>query len=244
MSIRNQLDPALVKYIDNVLEVCSSRARFVINSILENGSITSEDLRDEGYVHGARAIGDVRDNGVPLITQKTKSRDDRNIARYVFGSAADIKRHKFGGRINFPGKLKIQLLKRDGAVCSISQQELPVSELQIDHRVPFFISGDIKGERNPDNFMLLSKSMQRAKPWECEHCDNLLTHFDAAICETCYWAFPENYKHVAMRELRMVTVTWEGEEVKTFDSMDEYAQQQGKSVQDVIKELTSEKFGQ
>jgi hypothetical protein len=243
MSVRSQLDPVLVEYLDDVLKVCSSRARFVINTILENGSITSEDLRDEGYVHGARAIGDVRDNGVPLITQKTKSRDGRNIARYVFGDTADIKRHKFGGRINFPSKLKSQLLERDGAICSISQQELPESELQIDHRVPYFISGDIKGEQNPDGFMLLSKPMQRAKSWECEHCDNLLIHSDTAICETCYWAYPGNYKHVAMKELRMVTLTWEGEEVKTFDSMDEYAQQQGKSIQDVIKDLTSDKFG-
>lgn len=74
------------------------------------GSITSEDLRDAGYVHGARAVGDVRDNGVPLVTQKTKNRDGKTIAKYVLGSVNDIKRQKLGGRVTFPASLKRQLL--------------------------------------------------------------------------------------------------------------------------------------
>ncbi len=243
MSHKNEINPILLKYIESVLTVCSLRARFVLETILEHGSITSEDLRDEGYVHGARAVGDVRENGVPLITLKTKSRDGKSIARYILGDAKEIKRHKFGGRVNFPAKLEQQLLDRDGAVCSISKQELPPSELQIDHRIPYFISGDIDGVQNPADFMLLSKSMQRAKSWGCEHCDNIATHFDMDICKTCYWAFPERYTHVAMKEMRSINITWEGDEVNTFENMERFAQDQGKTVQDVIKSLTEDKFG-
>ena len=242
MSIRNQLEPELLEYIDQVLEVCSSRAVYVINYILDHGSISSEHIRNQGYVHGARAIGDVRDNGIPLDTNNTKSSDNRTIANYTFGSAAEIKRHKFGGRINFPKKLKGQLIARDGLVCSISQQALPEKELQIDHRVPYYISGDVQGERNPDDFMLLSKSMQRAKSWDCEHCQNLLDSFDVEVCKTCYWAYPKSYTHVAMKEMRSINVIWEGTEVAEFDRMENACKENGKTVQDYLKSIVTEKF--
>ena len=42
--------------------------------------------------------------------------------------------------------------------------------LQIDHRVPYEVGGDDKSETlNPDDFMLLSGSANRAKSWSCEH---------------------------------------------------------------------------
>lgn len=242
MSIRSQLEPELLDYIKQVLEVCSSRAVYVINQILENGSISSEHIRNQGYVHGARAIGDVRDNGIPLITKNIKSSDNRTIAEYTFGPAKDIKRHKFGGRVNFPKKLKGQLIDRDGLICRISQQHLPESELQIDHRVPYYISGDIQGDRDPNDFMLLSKSMQRAKSWDCEHCNNLLDSFDINICKTCYWAYPENYTHVAMKEMRSINITWEGKEVKEYDRMENSCREDGKTVQDYLKSIVSERF--
>ena len=45
-------------------------------------------------------------------------------------------------------------------------------DLQIDHRVPDEIAGDTDVEPNPDDFMLLSTSANRAKSWSCEHCEN------------------------------------------------------------------------
>jgi hypothetical protein len=240
MSIRNQLDQALLAYIDQVLEVCGSRAAYVINFILENGSISSEDIQSKGYVHGARAIGDVRDNGIPLITGKIKSSTGRSIAKYTFGDVIDIKKHKFGGRVAFPAKLKGDLIKRDGLICHISQQELPEDELQIDHRIPYYISGDVEGERDPADFMLLSRSMQRAKSWDCEHCENLITHFDLKICKTCYWAYPENYSHVAIKESRTVNIIWQGTEVKDFDIMKGNSEKEGLSIQEYVKKVIRE----
>lgn len=189
---RRKMDRDLQDYISQVLKVCSARAAFVINHIIEHGSINSEEIRNAGYVHGARAVGDVRDNGVPIITSNIKSSDNRTIAQYTFGSASEIKKHKFGGRINFPSSLKKALIERDGLFCMISKQELPESELQIDHKIPYYISGDLMGERDHNDFMLLSRSMQRTKSWDCENCENLVTIFDLSICKTCFWASPEN----------------------------------------------------
>lgn len=242
MSIRDGLEPELLEYIDLVTEVCSSRGLYVIKHILENGSISSEDIRDAGYVHGARAIGDVRDNGIPLITSNIKSSDNKTIGNYTFGLAKDIKRHKYGGRVNFPKKLKRQLVERDGLFCRISQQPLPEEELTIDHRVPYYISGDIEGDRDPSDFMLLSKSMQRSKSWDCEHCPNLLNMFDVETCKNCYWAYPEKYTHVAMKIIRSLTVTWEGVEAVEYDRLEEVCQKKGETVQDFLKKIVKERF--
>lgn len=242
MNIRDQLDPELAEYIELVLNVCSSRAAYVINHILEHGSISSEDIRNEGYVHGARAVGDVRDNGIPLVTKSTKSTDNRTIAEYFLGSAKDIKRHKFGGRIAFPASLKQQLIDRDGLICQVSKQELPESELQIDHRIPYYLSGDIKGERDPADFMLLSRSMQRAKSWDCEHCPNLFHHFQIDNCRSCYWAYPDAYTHAAMKEVRRLSITWQGDEVASFDTMKEVCQQQMVTPQSFVKGMIRKAF--
>jgi len=53
-------------------------------------------------------------------------------------------------------------------------------------------------------FMLLSSSANRAKSWSCEHCENWQSLKKKEICLSCYWAHPEDYAHVAMRQVRRV----------------------------------------
>lgn len=228
------IDPELKKYIDEVLRICSARAAYVLNEILQHGEISSETIRNKGFVHGARAVGDVRDNGVPLTTLKTKSSDGRSIARYVLGPTNEIRRHKFGGRVAFPASLKSALIEEFGEVCAISQQAIPAAELQIDHRIPYFIAGDINSERNVEDFMLLSRSMQRSKSWACEGCDNIKTHFDISICKTCYWAYPEAYDHIAMKRERRIDITFSEDEIDLFDKLKVKAKETSQSIQQVL----------
>jgi hypothetical protein len=237
VSKKPSIDPELKKYVNKVLKVCSSRAAVVLNEILKHGEITSETIKDKGFMHGARAVGDVRDNGIPLITLKTKGSDGRSIARYVFGPASDIKRHKFGGRIAFPPKLKAELIAETGPVCAISKQELPNAELQIDHRIPYYIAGDINADRNTKEFMLLSRSMQRSKSWACENCQNSLVTFDVEICKTCYWAFPESYDHIAMKRERRIDITFSEDQIDIFDKLKALAKSKSQTVQQVLKNI-------
>ena len=46
----------------------SKRARIVVRHILKYGSVTTESIEEYGYKHPPRAIGDVRDAGIPLRT--------------------------------------------------------------------------------------------------------------------------------------------------------------------------------
>lgn len=48
--------------------VTNKRARFVIDTILEKGSCSTEDLKRGGYEHAPRAARDVRELGIPLET--------------------------------------------------------------------------------------------------------------------------------------------------------------------------------
>ncbi len=236
------IEPELREYIDQVLKVCSSRAAFVLGEILQHGEISSETIRNQGFIHGARAVGDVRDNGIPLTTLKTKSNDGRSIARYVLGSASEIKRHKFGGRVAFPTRLKADLIAEFGEICAISKQELPVSELQIDHRIPYYIAGDINSERNIDEFMLLSRSMQRSKSWACESCENIKSHFDVSICKTCYWAFPETYDHIAMKRERRIDIIFLEDEIDAFERLKLLAKEKSQSMQKTLLNILTTIF--
>jgi hypothetical protein len=243
MSGRPKIPQELMEYIELVIPVASKRAKYVLDKLIIKGFITSQELRDEGYIHGARAIGDVRDNGIPLVTLDAKSEDGRSIARYELGPVSEIKRNKLGGRKAFPTSLKKILIDRDGPFCAISEQELPVDQLQVDHKIPFYLTGDISTARDPADFMLLSRSMQRSKSWACENCDNLKRVFDIRICSTCYWAFPNAYEHIAMKEERRVDVVFTNEEVRIIDRLRDAAQNDGVSIQATIKNILARFVG-
>lgn len=237
--VKDTIDENLMKYINDVLNVCSNRAAFVINHILEHGQITSEDLKKAGYIHGARAVGDVRDNGLPLITSRTKTLDNRTIAVYTFGDVRDINIKKYGGRINFPKTLKAQLISKYGNNCCISKIKLTESELQIDHRIPFYIAGEHNDFNDLESFMLLSRSMQRAKSWDCENCHNK----NPEICKTCYWAYPDNYLHVALNQIRDLRIVWNFNEINSYEALKKAAIGQSLSIQDYVKNIIKHKLG-
>jgi hypothetical protein len=227
MAGRPIIPQELMEYIELVIPVASKRAKYVLDKLKSQGSITSQELRDEGYIHGARAIGDVRDNGIPLVTLDAKSEDGRSIARYELGPVSEIK----------------ALIVRDGPICAISEQELPVDQLQVDHRIPFYLTGDISTARDPADFMLLSRSMQRSKSWACENCENLKMVFDIKICSTCYWAFPNAYEHIAMKEERRVDVVFTNGEVRIIDKLRDAARKDGVSIQTTIKDILARFVG-
>jgi len=148
-----------------------------------------------------------------------------------------------GGRKVFSKNFKKGLIEQYGSKCAITNEGFEERYLQIDHRVPYEVAGEEVGdERTPEKFMLLSGSAQRQKSWSCEHCENLLERRDIEICQSCYWASPERYSHVAMKPMRQVDIVWSGEEVEDYEKIDEKSRDQRKSIQEYIKE-TLRKYG-
>jgi hypothetical protein len=85
--------------------------------------------------------------------------------------------------------------------------------------------------------MLLCASANRAKSWSCEHCENWNRIKDKSICLSCYWAYPENYTHIAMRQVRRIDLPWDGEDVEIYEQLRQHAISLEKEIPEFIKEI-------
>ncbi|PWB94980.1 HNH endonuclease [Methylosinus sporium] len=217
-------------------KVTAKRARTVIDHILKHGIITSEDLSDTyGYDHPPRAIRDVRENGIPLLTTLVRSfKTGRQIGAYTFDDISRIKNGRIGGRRAFSKQFKRELIDLYGPRDAITTEVLDERYLQIDHRVPYEIGGD-GSDLDPDQFMLLDASSQRSKSWSCEHCENFLSLHEEETCKACFWASPEGYEHVAMEPVRRVEIIWRNEEIEHYDQIKSAASKEGVSIPQLIK---------
>lgn len=222
---RRDLPADFLEILDRVK---NKRARFVIDTILEKGYCSTEDLKNEGYEHAPRAARDVREFGIPLVTGRGQDTNGKNIAIYTFGDWEETKRQnqiaKTGGRTQLTTKLKSALIARYGCRCNLYGEEYPERLLQPDHRIPYEIGGDPDDMMDTDCFMLLCPSANRDKSWACEHCRNW-TRKDPDFCRLCYYAYPEDYSHVAGEEERKIDIVFKGEEIPLYDEMIRYAKQ-------------------
>lgn len=63
------IEPAIREIAEKVIAGGGSkRAADVLKVMLDKGSISTDEINDLGYNHPPRAIGDVRDAGIPVIT--------------------------------------------------------------------------------------------------------------------------------------------------------------------------------
>ena len=236
-SSSRDIDPRILALCDKVTD---KRPRTVIDHILEHGSVTTEELQSlYGYDHPPRAVADVRDNGIPIETFRVRSeRTGRMIGAYRFGSPDDIVEGRIGGRKAFSKRFHLALIDRYSARDAITGERCEARYLQIDHRVPYRVAGDsAHDESRPEEYMLLDASSQRAKSWSCEHCDNWRHARDESVCRSCFWAFPENYTHIAGEEVRRVDIEWRGAEIKVFERLHRRAEKADTTIAEFIKRL-------
>lgn len=116
--------------------------------------------------------------------------------------------------------------------------------LQVDHRVPYEISGDDENfQQNITDYMLLCASCNRAKSWSCEHCENWIDSKDIEICLKCYWGRPENYDHVTLEKIRRLELTWQGVEVNFFEALEKETDKGNIALPEYIKLLLMDYIG-
>ena len=207
-------------FLQRLKAIKGKRSRTVVDHILKHGHITTEDLKDTyGYDHPPRAVRDVREQGIPIERYWTVGKHGRRIAAYRFADPSSIRGGRHAGRRVFSKKFKDDLISRYGSRCAICSCDYEPRYLQIDHRVPYQVAGDVTGEPDPAEFMLICGSCNRAKSWSCEHCRNWTTDHDPRICNTCYWASPVKYAHIALRVVRRLDVVWTEEEVPDYEHL-------------------------
>ncbi len=225
---------------NDFLQLCRSvtakRPKAVIDHILQYEFITTEDLKETyGYNHPPRAARDVREYGIPLETFRVVGSDGRKIAAYRFGDISKARFSRLSGRTGLSKQIKDELIKSYGCRCFIYLEQVNERELQIDHRVPFEVDGET--DLAPENFMLLCGSANRVKSWACEHCQNWIEFKDKSICLSCYWAYPENYMHIAMRQVRRIDLLWDGDEVSVYEALKQRAMSLDKAIPVFVKEI-------
>ena len=126
----------------------------------------------------------MREHGIPLETFRVVGSDGRKIAAYRFGDISKARFSRLSGRTGLSKQIKNELIKSYGCRYFIYLEQVDERELQIDHRVPFEVDGE--PDLEPENFMLLCGSANRAKSWACEHCKNWIEFKDKSICVSCY----------------------------------------------------------
>ena len=136
------------KYSKKILEklnaVTAKRPLIVIQHILKHGYVTTEEIENlYGYKHPPRAVRDVREQGIPIEKYSVKSSEGRSIAAYKFGDLTRIgdNTSKVKGRTTLSKALKAALIEKYGAKCFIYAQPMEERFLQVDHRIPYEISG-------------------------------------------------------------------------------------------------------
>ena len=234
---RSELSAEMRQLIKN--SKLSRRAKIVVKHILEHGSITTEDIEKYGYKHPPRAARDVRDAGIPLKTSSVVSSDKRHIGKYEFGDLTQIREGKLDGREVFSKTFREELFESGNGRCAICSGKFEPRYLQIDHRIPYGIAGEKRDtERDIKDHMLVCGSCNRAKSWSCEHCPNWLTK-SAEICSKCYWTHPENYTHIALKEIRRVDILWNEDEVQVYEQLKSKAQKNEHMIPDYVKEIVT-----
>lgn len=229
------VDPELQRLIDGVT---AKRPRTVLDHILKHGYITTAELKDDyGYNHPPRAARDVREQGIPLETFQVTGPDGRSIAAYRLGDPSKAAPAKAGGRRAFPKAFKETLVEHYGERCALCGWRFPARALQIDHRVPYEVAGDVADLTDLDAYMLVCGSCNRTKSWTCEACENWQKIKDDTICRSCMWGSPEDYSHVAMEERRTLTIAWQGDDVDAYDELREEAAEAGLDLPDYAREI-------
>ena len=231
-----QFSPELLARIANVTAL---RPRRVLEHILAHGQVTTIELREiYGYEHAPRAARDVRELGFELQTTRVRGPNDRHIAAYPL--IDNVNQGTKTGRRAFSRAFKRALVAHYGERCTNCGGQFPTPALQIDHRVPYEVTGDASTQqRNVEDYMLLDPSCNRAKSWSCEHCNNWINIKDAEICRKCMWGSPEHYTHIAMEERRTLTLNWLGNEVSEFELIHMAATDAGLPVEDYAKQMLS-----
>ena len=224
------------EFIDLLNSISAKRPKTVIQHILKHGFITSEELKETyGYNHPPRAVRDVREYGVPIVTYRVAGSDGKRIAAYKFGNPDDASNSlsKLYGRTALAKAIKLALIGKYGAKCFIYRENMDDAVLQVDHRIPYEIDGE-QDDQDIDAFMLISPSANRAKSWTCEHCSNWGVK-DRTFCVHCYWAHPEEYEHIAGKHEKVISIMFTEDEIEDYNKLIEISGLN--AAQDTIKKI-------
>jgi hypothetical protein len=57
------------------------------------------------------------------------------------------------------------------------------------------------------------------------------------LCLSCYWAYPENYSHIATRAIRRIDLIWQGEDITMYEKLKTEALSSSKGMPEFVKDI-------
>jgi hypothetical protein len=229
------------RILNKIENLKSARGKKIANYLVEHGSITTSEITKKfSEKHPPSAVRDLRDAGFPVkcvMVPDPKSKGKR-IGKYTFGKGSDVKDGTYEGRKIVSKTVKNALITSQGNHCAICGIKADSPHLSPDHRVPFRIAGNTLAKgNNQEEYMLLCRSCQRAKSFECEHCKNYQDK-EIAICKSCYWCNPEKYEHIATKAVRRLEIIWNESEIEAFNKLIKLSEKSGVSLKQYIKDFS------
>lgn len=228
------VDPRILEMLDTM----GKRPKTVVEHIIQHGEISTYEIENKyGYNHGPRAIRDVKELGIPIKKKMIKNENTgRKMAVYSFGDFKDLRNDLLKGRKNFPQKFKDNLFNHYNYKCGICNGSYTSRDLQVDHRIPYEVTGDQDNAftLNIDDYMPLCPSDNRKKSFTCENCTNWNNERNPNICKTCYWAYPENYNHIATNYERRVEMVFQDNDINLYESLKREARIAEEEMEDYI----------
>jgi hypothetical protein len=64
---------------------------------------------------------------------------------------------------------------------------------------------------------------------------------DEVVCKTCFWAFPEDYEHIAMQQIRRSDVIWQNGDVPVHDRLKAEAKRRHTTVAEILRTLARQR---
>lgn len=129
--------PVPAKLQERINAVKNKRARFVLDTIVNKGSISTTELKVAGYDHPPRAKRDAVELGFAITRIKAKRADGQMIAAYVFDERELDP--LMTGRVVLAKKERDAIIERKGRRCNLCGA---THNIQVDHRIPFEIAGE------------------------------------------------------------------------------------------------------
>lgn len=220
------------------------RAKALAELLIEKGKVSTKEIREMlNEEHPPSAARDLKDLGIP-IKMTWGSSNGRRYGIYEFDNPDLLENNILRGRQYFPKSLKSNLIKRDGERCNISNINFKSQYLQIDHRIPYRLAGENGLPKDhPEDFQLLSAASQKQKSKICEgECQNFKSVKNPEICKDCYWAYPEDYNHIATQQIRVLNVGFLDKDVELFERIKSASLQSGLSMDQLIIDLIKQNF--
>jgi hypothetical protein len=154
--------PIPAKLLQRIKTVTNKRARFVLDSIVRDGSVSTIQLKEAGYDHPPRAARDAVELGFALTRVNAKRGDGQTIAAYVFDERELDP--KLTGRVVLAKKERDAIIERKGSKCNLCGA---AHNIQVDHRIPFQVAGESQRDE-ADPYQLLARISHRRIVDLCE----------------------------------------------------------------------------